>query len=140
MEYLQLEAKSMDVKQQKKEDLETVLKIFKAMKSGERLELRARLKREDRFIRHQQRFFGPGGQNGVLYDVSGGSGGVLPSLSDEGSNNGTRTIGDNERIITGTQIDGNRTDQPDQGRVCEGNKQDGQECVSSEGQTTQATN
>lgn len=117
----------------------TVVETYRQMRSGERRDLRVRLKREDRFIRHQQRFFGLGGQDGILYDVSGRSGGVLEPLLVQGSDNGEGTNGNPERIVTGTQDDVPRIDEPKQGGVCEGDQQEGAQCPVSEREETKAS-
>lgn len=103
----------------------TTIETYKKMNGGERKRFRELLKRHDTYIRHVQRFNQKGAD--LQYAI----------LRNDTSDNGTGTNSNPQTVDAGESGDVSGTDKPNEGTVCAGTQQDGQECVSGERQEAQ---
>lgn len=114
------------------------LAVTATLSGGERKRLREKLKYQDTYIRHVQRFNQKGDINGIFCDGPSDSRGVLQPLPVQGSDNGAGTPQSDAGVDSGEKANTGGTDQPLEGRVCE-EAVKGSERLSSEGQATEAS-
>jgi hypothetical protein len=114
------------------EFVKTVLTTYNTLKGGERKKVREILKRQDTYIRHVQRF-NQGGSNGMVYDVSRNSGGVLPAVPGTGSSDVGGEAGNNEGVVPGAEAA-----RPGELDGIPSQTHEGQESVNNSEQTAQA--
>jgi len=114
------------------------LAVTATLNGGERKRLREKLKYQDTYIRHVQRFNQKGDINGILCDDTGASRGVLQPLPVQGSDNGEGTVRSDAPIDSGEKANLGGTDSPLEGRVCETTQCQGCKCASGEGQAAEA--
>ena len=113
------------------------LAVTATLNGGERKRLREKLKYQDTYIRHVQRFNQKGDINGILCDGPGDSGGVLQSLPDEGSNNGAGTTPSDAGVDSGEKANLSGADQPHEGTICPDFSEERGKCPCGEGQGTE---
>jgi hypothetical protein len=118
--------------------LKSTLETCATLNGGERKRLRDKLKFQDTYIRHVQRFGQKGGLNGVLLHDTRDSGGIFQPLPVQGSDNGEGTTGSDAPVDSGEKANLGGADKPIEGRVCEATVVEGSKCHGGEGQATEA--